>query len=384
MLWEIAMYEDSRSLVTFNDEWKHLVDFVNNIYLAKQSKSLPEVLNPIPETEIVTSLPTQDTISKELLDSLIPETIQPPALSPTIELHCSVKFINSLYEKKSQWIRRFIVVESASRTLLLGNVRTTQRNEAINRVVAEDTSPSNRLVDAFRGIYSRQKLRHVEIQAKLVTEVKTTLQIPYNLDVIFHDLLKFTTKYIATKILEELKRLNEYCYEILENKSNVNGQDVLETKFNVFVDNKEGMDSKTSEEGSRQSKLIKTHFRNTGRLITIVNRDNGLKYLDCSCMNVSTRGYPCRHILLIYSVECKCRNKQLVYAPLHSYVNSYWSLSNVLYNFGVITNTSVRIDRTIQGSGMHLTDKPKINGHDIIDINQHEDQVNDFKVRYIS
>ena len=301
------------------------------------------------------------------------------------DIHCLIEFINKLYKMKNQWVRRFIVVECARLNLMIGHVQTTQRNEAINRVIAEDTSPSSRLVDAYHGIYSRQQLRHAEMKSKLVTEFKSVLLLPQNMDHLFLDILKSATGYVALKILNEIKMINElgYCYEpVLEGTStDLHIPRSVVPAFTVFSSNQCVTSANTSQAPNLEysSRYIRDHIRKKYRQISSYDDEHGYLSLHCSCMNITTRGYPCRHILLIYSLESRCRSKAQRYAPLISYLNPYWKRDNLLGSYDItsaIVPVNVYVNRRPEQEtfeGVHPVDL-------IEATHEHQQKVHELKV----
>ena len=148
-MWAIALEEDSRSTVLFDVQWKFLTDFVDKAYNDKHSTHG--------------------------------------------EVNCCSIFLDSLYNKKHQWIRRFIV-ESRH---FIGHVKTTQRVESLNRIIAEDTSPSNGLVQTFDCMHEREKLRFLETRATLISAVMSTSSISTAIvHPLFQELIAKTSNFI--------------------------------------------------------------------------------------------------------------------------------------------------------------------------------------------
>ena len=242
------------------------------------------------------------------------------------DLNCCISFINKLYAKKYQWVRRFIVEKCLTLNLMLGHVKTTQRNESLNRVIAEDTSPSNGLVETFESLYERQKLRFIDLRANLISEVSTS--IPTGIvHPLFQELLLNSTKFISKKIRDEISQVNEYVIEIRP-------PSVSEGLF-VIKRNHRVPNLSNQEESSNMDAIFRNMFKLGSRNVTSKFGTNGRLYYECTCMLAPIRGYPCRHILFIYATECTLVTAQEKLAPIMSYLHSNWLMSSVLTNFQI-------------------------------------------------
>ena len=382
MLWAIALNEDVYSIERFDDEWKFLVNFVDKARFNMENKREQKTIQPDPfSVPVVHNL--RDFLSTKLSSHSSDEgTAAPQLLSPEFNLlqitdyfdapkilperlTCKVEFINNLYAKRKHWVRRFIVEVCASKGFILGHVKSTQRDESLNRVVAEDTSPSSTLIDTFEGLYKRQKLRFLDLRAHLISEVKSVIQIPSNINPYFQELLRLPSRHIAGMLMTEISKVNLYSLKRAENA------------IDFIVTAQPRPDSSIDATLSDTIDVVKAfnfEYRNLRRLVESFRNSNGLIYLKCSCMKVTTAGYPCRHILFIYQLECCFQHNAAMYVPLSAYLNSYWTLGNLLPRFNIqsgegIVNTVVESLFTGQNINSNI---------DLL--SQHEDKMDEFKV----
>ena len=340
LLWAIALEEDTRSIVRFEQEWQFLVDFVNAAHAGKQvgankqggGSFTDRVLSTAPDLA-----PTQQSFD-EKDDVCLPQIIETgnQLLLPNKDsnMNCNINFINNLYSRKKQWVRRFIVEECLKLKLMLGHVKTTQRIESLNRVIAEDTSPSNSLVATFESLHKRQKLRFLEQRASLISEVTT---IPSAIcHPIFEDLVLKSTRFISKKIRAEISQINNYFIESRPMTS-TEGVFVVSRNFDNQVNH--------TQNNEKVRNVTEIQFWNKFKLgnrnVTSKLGDNGLLYLECTCPMTRIQGYPCRHVLFIYSVECTFLAAKEKFAPIMTYLNPYWLLHYCLANFQITPKVSV-------------------------------------------
>jgi len=244
------------------------------------------------------------------------------------EINCCMTFLNSLYDKRKQWIRRFIIEESSILKRFIGHVKTTQRVESLNRVIAEDTSPSNGLVKTFECTHERQKLRFLETRATLISEVMSTSSISASVvHPLFQDLISKTSKFITKKVMDEIAKSSLY---VIETRPSYKCVGIFVVKHR---ERQEPSDiQKDTDDGITE---YRRKFRYDCRHVSSKIEDSGLVSLACTCMLFATRGYPCRHMLFVYATECAISTIKDIYLPINSYLNSYWQISTVLSNFDI-------------------------------------------------
>lgn len=335
--------------------------------------SVPVVqkLRELLSTKIASNSSDEGTVDPQLLATdtnllQITEYFDTPSILPKT-LSCEVEFINSLYTKRNHWVRRFIVEACASRGFILGHVKSTQRDESLNRVVAEDTSPSSTLIDTFEGLYRRQKLRFHDLRAHLISEVKSSIQIPSNMNPYFQELLRLPSRHIAGMLMTEISKVNLYSLKRAENT------------VDFIVTAQPRPDSSTDAINSAKVDVVKAfnfEYRNSRRFVESLRNSNGLIYLKCSCMKVTTAGYPCRHILFIYQLECCFQHNAAMYVPLSAYLDSYWTLGNLLPRFNIQSGDGI-VNSVVESV---------FTGHNVIStidlLSQHEGKMDEFKVSF--
>ena len=343
MLWAIALQEDNRTVCRFDDEWAHLVEFVN-------SKSTSEDSS------------TQENIVQAESEEDIQE-----------HLKCSIDWINTLYNQKRQWVRRFIVADAETRGLLLGHVRTTQRDEALNRVIAEDTSPSSLLTDAFKEIGERQKLRHLALHGKLAAEFKNQLSIESSIHPVYREILNHAVHHIAKKLITEISLSNNYvCKDIINDEC----QQFQVTHRDTVSDD---------VTGSPFERTFKLRDR-VVRSITL--ESTRMKVLKCSCLMNATKGYPCRLLFFVYRRlnEDDAQSRHPTFDSLLSYLHPFWRKSSLLPEFGIsspIYSANITSDtiRTTIDFYYDLHSRSSTQKQELVLI--HENNINDLKVRKI-
>ena len=222
------------------------------------------------------------------------------------------------------WVRRFIVEHCRSKGLILRHVKSTQRDESLNRVIAEDTSPSSRLIDTFESLYERQRLRFFDLRSKLIREVKTAIVVPLDVHQDFQNALQLPTKYVAAKLLDEIRQVNSY----------VTSGPISKENSIVFQVSRQLMEPKfhTQQEDGGIVANFKRTFRKGERLVHAHADEENLLVLQCSCLLTTTAGYPCRHILFIYQQQLGLGNKG-VYKHISHYIDSYWNKRTLLKRY---------------------------------------------------
>ena len=326
ILWAIALEEDSRSIAMFDIQWKYLVDFVDKAYNDRNS--------------------TQG------------------------EVNCCSVFLDSLYNKKHQWVRRFIVELKR----FIGHVKTTQRVESLNRIIAEDTSPSNGLVKTFDCMYEREKLRFLEARATLISAVMSTSSISTAIvHPLFQELIANTSKFILKKLIDEISKSNLY---VIEARPLLNCAGIFVIKRYQWQEQSDcQLDINAGVNEYRRQ------FSFECRQVISKIDEIGLVSLTCTCMLLETRGYPCRHVLFVYATECATLATKETYIPIASYLHAYWQIANVLSNFEINLEVSMSAQQQppplTQVSILGLTNNVADN---MKRLEAHELKVHEFKV----